>query len=420
MKFVSKYIENDMYYGTLERLPEKIFEPNTIYYYDRLERVRFGTTLSDFIEQKHFDHISKDETSFILVNYQDDYFNVYDATHWSDAIKSNSICPSNYVFVVKDMAFKNFLENVFKKNSISPLPKITILDQLKLNVLFPESKPEKITHKFSGLSRCWQPWRGFIFSKLFEKNCLKDFIFSFHNMNPYMNKVFDYYDMLSDMGSEWSPDGSGFEFLRQVPVELDKGGLKPKYSNITYDAIQSADFHLLIESHFVQNESIYELVHPRLPNIKEMPMEEIAPAFFTEKTYKSIVCKKPFIACSTPHFIKEFKKLGYRSFAPWIDESYDAIEDHRERAIAITEEVNRIINLSETEYKKIVKGCQEICEHNLNLLVEENFTVSQQYYKDFPQLLPHLRMVANGYWDEKNPDFDNSKHHFMTHSFLSY
>ena len=45
--------------------------------------------------------------------------------------------------------------------------------------------------------------------------------------------------------------------------------------------------------------------------------------FITEKTCKPILSLTPFIVNSSPHYLKFLKKLGFKTFGKWFDESYD-------------------------------------------------------------------------------------------------
>jgi hypothetical protein len=67
--------------------------------------------------------------------------------------------------------------------------------------------------------------------------------------------------------------------------------------------------------------------------------------FPSEKTFKPMHQLHPFILVGRPHFLKELRRIGYRTFSPWIDESYDGIEDDLERAEAICKEVARLARL---------------------------------------------------------------------------
>ena len=77
----------------------------------------------------------------------------------------------------------------------------------------------------------------------------------------------------------------------------------------------------------------------------------------------------------------------------------------------IVKEFKRLQNLPEDEYQTIVEKCSEICDHNLKVLIEQNFGISQKYYQEYPEIMPHLRLVADGYW-QKDGNFDIKNQHF--------
>ena len=63
--------------------------------------------------------------------------------------------------------------------------------------------------------------------------------------------------------------------------------------------------------------------------------------FLSEKTFKPVVCQHPFIIMGSKGSLKNLQKLGYKTFAPYIDESYDEL-DTWGRMEAITAEMKRI------------------------------------------------------------------------------
>ena len=62
---------------------------------------------------------------------------------------------------------------------------------------------------------------------------------------------------------------------------------------------------------------------------------------------------------SNPKWLRRFRQMGFKSFHPYIDESYDLIEDKKDRCNAAMESVNKFLQ-SGQHLDKI----QEICEHN--------------------------------------------------------
>jgi len=108
--------------------------------------------------------------------------------------------------------------------------------------------------------------------------------------------------------------------------------------------------------------------------------------FISEKTYKPIICLQPFIIVGSKGFLKKFKELGYKTFHPYIDESYDECDD-RERFQKIVNALNKINKIEDKV--SWYKSLQPILEHNRSVLrqCKHNFTSRfiefQTYYKEY-------------------------------------
>lgn len=88
----------------------------------------------------------------------------------------------------------------------------------------------------------------------------------------------------------------------------------------------------------------------------------------SEKTYKAITFKHPFIVASTPLHLQYLRNLGYKTFSPYIDESYDLEFNDAKRLLLICKEINRLSNLSEDELLEFRTNLLEIVDYNFNLL----------------------------------------------------
>jgi hypothetical protein len=93
--------------------------------------------------------------------------------------------------------------------------------------------------------------------------------------------------------------------------------------------------------------------------------------FLTEKTFKAICKLHPFIIASVPRTVEALRSLGYRSFSPWIDESYDLEEDDGKRLYMIAKETERLCNLSDHQLEDFLVNVREICQHNLSILLNK-------------------------------------------------
>lgn len=109
--------------------------------------------------------------------------------------------------------------------------------------------------------------------------------------------------------------------------------------------------------------------------------------FFSEKTFKPILAKHPFILMNRPRSLKALRSLGYRTFAGWIDESYDLIEDDEQRFLAIISELVRFNAWKNTwdqdMWDKWNHEMYQITEHNYRVLSQQytpTKTVEQEFY----------------------------------------
>ncbi len=93
--------------------------------------------------------------------------------------------------------------------------------------------------------------------------------------------------------------------------------------------------------------------------------------FLTEKTYKTIVHKHPFILMSVPKSLEYFREKGYKTFHPYIDESYDLETDDQKRIQMILAETERLCKLSQQELENLFVQTKEVCDHNYELLMNK-------------------------------------------------
>jgi hypothetical protein len=90
--------------------------------------------------------------------------------------------------------------------------------------------------------------------------------------------------------------------------------------------------------------------------------------FPTEKTWRPILLKTPFIIQGPVNFLKNLKKLGFKTFNEYWDESYD--EDGGYVAVqTIKRNIDALAIKSSEEIADMYKSMQEILEHNYQLLL---------------------------------------------------
>lgn len=96
----------------------------------------------------------------------------------------------------------------------------------------------------------------------------------------------------------------------------------------------------------------------------------------TEKIFKPIVSKMPFILVGPAYNLEYLRSYGFKTFGQWFDESYDTIEDPILRMDAITSLLTQISNYSLTELEDMLKEMTPVLEHNYKLFYGQEFLKS--------------------------------------------
>jgi len=96
----------------------------------------------------------------------------------------------------------------------------------------------------------------------------------------------------------------------------------------------------------------------------------------TEKIFKPIVSRRPFILVGGLGNLNYLKNYGFQTFDRWIDESYDLESDPDRRMNMIVKELDRLCNLPWNELMGMYADMQEVLEFN-----------HQHFYGKFKEIL---------------------------------
>lgn len=90
--------------------------------------------------------------------------------------------------------------------------------------------------------------------------------------------------------------------------------------------------------------------------------------FLSEKIFKPIAMKHPFILVGTPNLLSHIILLGYKTFHPYINEEYDKETNHCKRMKLIVDEIKRLSELSDSDWQYLNQKLQPIIDYNFSLL----------------------------------------------------
>ena len=208
-------------------------------------------------------------------------------------------------------------------------------------------------------------------------NLLENSIFSFIMIYGYNNKeaIKDALINYIDYGEElltMSEKIAGF-----IPLEVDTMHLS---SNKNGFALNNNKKEFYAETYInIVNETAFE-GDPNSP-------------FISEKTlHHPIINLQPFIVIGNTMTIRTLNELGFKTFHPIIDESYDQCHDPKQRFRLIETEVKKLSELPQEKLHKLYYGFQDILLHN------QEHAKSYANYNPFEEAFKDIRKwyIKNG------------------------
>jgi len=129
----------------------------------------------------------------------------------------------------------------------------------------------------------------------------------------------------------------------------------------------------------------------------------------TEKIFKPIVSKQPFMLLAAPGNLAYLKSYGFKTFDSVIDESYDNIVDNDLRIEAVVRQLHWYCNLTPGEKTDVIKQLEPIIDYNFH-----------HFYGEFRQIITR-ELLDNTKTLFKEIGYDDSHinytniHHVLTH-----
>jgi|TARA_B100000315_G_scaffold260675_1_gene323917 hypothetical protein len=159
----------------------------------------------------------------------------------------------------------------------------------------------------------------------------------------------DHYSyLINDKDIESKYEKGANSLKKKLPLVLDK-----KDFTICHSVINNIISHYLNTYFTICTESHFE---SREKNGNAIGL--------TEKTWKPILNFHPFILVANAGSLKQLKEYGFKTFEPFINESYDDIDNTGERFLAIEEQINKLCNKPIEEIHEWYWSIEDILKHN--------------------------------------------------------
>lgn len=356
---------------------ESLLPNNRDYYYFDINNL---SNLHKVITEKT---ILKEKNLGICLDCSMEGFQSMIPTIYSDLIIDNNINEDDIFLVSGAADIQKIVKDVATAYKRKPFSSVWMREfehmmsnqmsyQIKIYGKQFESIGNRINHtgfikSFISLNRRWRLHRPVLVGMLAKRDLLKRGYVSLTESDgpSELSKVYD--SILSTHVEdkeifEYFKDN--FDYLNSLfPLTIDLKSLNiPGTYNLTNDLDQcysNSYFSVVTETNFYTNVEKY---NSRFASVCE------ATRFLTEKTFKPMVYKHPFILVTVPNTLELLKDIGYNTFHPYIDESYDKEQDDGKRLVKIIDEVERLSYLNDKQLREFIENTSSICNHNFDLL----------------------------------------------------
>lgn len=133
--------------------------------------------------------------------------------------------------------------------------------------------------------------------------------------------------------------------------------------------VDSQPFHIDDDLHYYNNSYFSVVTETKFfADVAGIYDTQLDCILFSEKTYKPILGKHPFIFMGFPGSLRVLRESGYRTFHPYIDETYDTIINDESRLESILDEIERLSNFTDDQWLEWQTSVKSIVEHNFEVL----------------------------------------------------
>jgi hypothetical protein len=362
-------------------------------------RLNEGYSFFNFISSKSLEYIKTNENYFLFINYTNEGIIDY---KWFDTIYSEierlDIPHNKIIFAISDFNIETNFNIWYSKNGknkgkinvvyfnwsrpTKAKEYLAILNNTKTKSnphangrsIVTKNKIRKNTkrpYKFLNFNRRIRNHRLYTILYFYHKNIINDVLISYDFTDE---KCVGFCDTSVDVGQWIHPlnlDNDQIIYLGNIKNIINKILNEVPKKTIDYENIGDVSG--------LNFENDKPFLDSYIHIISETNFFDIG-GYFSEKTWKPIGNLQPFIMMGPHNSLEELKKLGFKTFYPFINEDYDKIENNEIRFVTVLNEIYRLSTLSKEEIHKWYNSISDVLEHNQKLLLSSKSL--NVYYKD--------------------------------------
>jgi hypothetical protein len=216
----------------------------------------------------------------------------------------------------------------------------------------------------------FRPHRLFLVSELIRRNLIKNsYVSMIGTQRNYPDTSLDYakttlFNILSTLDESPMIDHCINYVNNWTPMILDRNDKEVDFTHFELEHYQHSFFSVVTETGMGN------------------------PLRLTEKTFKPISNKHPFIIVGCSNTLSYLRSLGYETFPELFDESYDDIEDSGLRLLSVIEQIEHFCNLPKHEKNKRFNAIKYKLDHNYKVFMTDAVT---KHRTEFNTILEQIK-----------------------------
>ena len=246
----------------------------------------------------------------------------------------------------------------------------------KKNIL----KFDKRSKYFLSYNRIPKSHRTALVLSLFKNNLLSKGLVSYpqmgmtgydvvHNPDDWLKRN-HFQDVIHDGDILDDYEKYSVKLNNKLPLLLDKQDMSVCWS------VTHTTFNHYFDTYFsIVTESIF----------REAPQDDME-LFISEKTWKTIMNYHPFIIVASPFTLKKIRSYGFKTFHPFIDESYDVCLDNQQRFLMIEEQIKKLCEMPLEDlhdwYCSIIDTLEFNYSHFYNTFIPNQYKELENEFKN--------------------------------------
>lgn len=168
------------------------------------------------------------------------------------------------------------------------------------------------------------------------------------------------------------------ELLSRRPISLSKIEFDPHQEMWGHKI--SGSYSWMIPELKLQGEDLTQFLS-YFEIVTETYLSDDTILFITEKTVRPIVRLQPFVMIGPPFLLRELRRLGFKTFSPWIDESYDEVVDPVARIEMVFREIDRLCEMPIEQLHTMYCEMWPVLAHNFDRYTDYP-TMRRLYYEE--------------------------------------